>query len=646
MAGNEKLMALAQQKMFIAASPKEALKMAAKELNIKLSAAEEQEILSTLNGSANWGKTMDEYAFDSTKASEYKKDAQLAQAKAKVKQVKSNTQKRAELQNQIAERKEKYGAFIGGAMSLYDGFKYNMIPEKDGVEHAGFGKALVALGLAVATVAATTSCDRKDDITNYEFKNEDKTEIKVPITVVNENSSFAELVAALKEAIDGLRSDLDDIKNLIVAVITNQEKQAANAEAYVQMILNAIGDNTALIKIVIEKLTESNDTLKGLKELIVKNHEEDKEYQKKALELLAGIKFSVDQLGGDLGKYFENVINAMVKQNVSLEKIEALLTTLNKSVENLNKLIKTYGDKGEKLGQAILAAIGKFNFNVNVDLSGIEALLKRLIDGQKLTNDKIDNLTKLFNKYSADTIAKLNTIIAMMGNDSAKLDAILDLMAKMDANNEDRTERILAAIEKLGTNVVVSLDAIIAKMDKNSPDYSKQLNKIIELLEQLDKNNEARNEKVLAAIAKLGVDVTADLAAILDAIKALPASEQKDYTKILNAILDKIKEGNAANDANFKAVLAKIKDLGVSVAYGMNAILEAIQNQPDYTAKLDAIIAKLNALGDKAQEILEAIKDHDVKITVDVTGKVKCECNCNCGGTHEGIIGDLNNLLG
>ena len=44
----------------------------------------DQSRLDTLNGGANWGKTMDEFAFDSSKADKYKADAQkkeYAQAK-------------------------------------------------------------------------------------------------------------------------------------------------------------------------------------------------------------------------------------------------------------------------------------------------------------------------------------------------------------------------------------------------------------------------------------------------------------------------------------------------------------------------------------------------------------------------------------
>ena len=62
-------------------------------------------------------------------------------------------------------------------------------------------------------------------------------------------------------------------------------------------------------------------------------------------------------------------------------------------------------------------------------------------------------------------------------------------------------------------------------------------------------------------------------------------------------------------------------------------------------SKLMEVLSKLsNMIDTRLEEILNAIKDHDVNVTVDVTGKVTCECNC--GKPHEGILGDLEDALG
>ena len=91
-------------------------------------------------------------------------------------------------------------------------------------------------------------------------------------------------------------------------------------------------------------------------------------------------------------------------------------------------------------------------------------------------------------------------------------------------------------------------------------------------------------------------------------------------TAILNA-LNEFKNISSAND---KEILEK-----------MDTIINVLNNIKDNKYDDTALMAKLD-------DILAAIKDHN--ITVDITGKV--ECNCNCGQPHEGIIGDLEDILG
>ena len=446
----------------------------------------------------------------------------------------------------------------------------------------------------VGTAAAAAACDKKDDVTDYKFENTNNTNINVSVKA--ELNSVENLV---KELMEQLGVDLSAILSEITALRSDNN---ANQEAIIKLL-------DKIMKII----TEGNQTLTDIKNSLVKNHKDDVQYQEKVLQMLGDIKAALAKIDSRIANAYTGIVNAIVNSGAKLENIEKLLRQINANVENLGKLVTRYGDAGLKLGNAILEAIKKLDFNTTVDLSGIEALLKQLVDGQKANGDKIDILTDLFAKASKKAIEML----ACLGG---------------------------------------QLSIIIDKLDKNSPDYTAQLNAIIKLLEQLDANNEARNQKVLDAIAKLGTDVTGDLTAILAAINALPHDKQKDYTDVLNAILDKIKEGNAQNDANFKAVLAKIHDLGINVAYGMNAILDAIKDMPDYTAKLDAILAKMDALEGKTTEngntlvdILNAIKDLKDTINIVIEGdKIKVICNCgNCGGNkHEGIIGDLNNLLG
>ena len=71
-------------------------------------------------------------------------------------------------------------------------------------------------------------------------------------------------------------------------------------------------------------------------------------------------------------------------------------------------------------------------------------------------------------------------------------------------------------------------------------------------------------------------------------------------------------------------------------------MLTVIANKNNGNGNDKVLLEKLDKILQKLDEIKDAIKNH--KVEVDVTGKVTCECNC--GSKHEGILGDLNDLLG
>ena len=596
--------------MTVAGSVENAIEAA--KVNGKWTEADSKE-LSTLNGGANWGKTMDEVAFDSSKANEYKK---MADAKKSSKKPidfhfggKSQAQldsERAQLRRSIVEKRSQ--GITGYLSAMVDRVKLDMTPEKEGQQIAGGSLRWVAAAALAAVTVAFTSCQNDIDIGQNQAVYIPRTDYTQQINQIIErldrldNNNTAQLTAILKQLDNVIQNQnltqqqlevqLDAIcqklKGWLEQIIENQIDIKTNDNKNAQDILNAI-------MLIVNSDKDINAKLKDLMAILNQIKAVGESIDTTTKDILEEIKKAKNELIATLNTNNQEVLNAIAKLNENDQKSLAILN-------EIKNLINTYGSQGNAIAEAILIAVGKIN---STDLSGVEALLNKLVKGQKKTNDEISDLTNLFSKFSSATATQLNTIIA--------------------------------------------------KLDKSSPNYDAQLNAIIKLLEQLDANNDTRNQKVLDAISKLGADVSGSLTAILAAIQSIPAAQQKDYSDVLNAILDKIKEGNSNNNKNFKAVLDAIAKLGVDVAYGFNTILDAIKNQPDYSAKLDAIIAKLNSIGDGVtangntlKDILKAIKDHDVKVTVDVTGKVQCECNCNCGngGVHEGILGDLNDLLG
>ena len=92
-----------------------------------------------------------------------------------------------------------------------------------------------------------------------------------------------------------------------------------------------------------------------------------------------------------------------------------------------------------------------------------------------------------------------------------------------------------------------------------------------------------------------------------------------------------------------KAILAKLEDEFGTNDERYNSIMNVLNKIGDKAGSIDEgkLLDKLDKILAKLDDILAAIKDH--KVTVDVTGKVTCECNC--GKNHEGILGDLEDLM-
>lgn len=285
-------------------------------------------------------------------------------------------------------------------------------------------------------------------------------------------------------------------------------------------------------------------------------------------------------------------------------------------------------------------------FQFNNLMSEIKHWLEQIVDNQ--ISIRTDN-----NKNAADILAAILAIMDNKGDIEAKLAELMKLLGQIKTVSED----ILAEIRKakdelkatLNTNNQDVLNAI-AKLDENDQKTLSVLNDIKALINKYGEDGRKLGEKILIAIGNVSGNV--DLSKVIELLEKLLKGQNVTNEGLAN-MTNVVSEFKAKNQEQLDVIISKldkinaaIEKLGADVTFGMNAILNAIKDVPDFSAKLDAILQKLDALGETAKDILKAIKDHDVKVTVDVTGKVKCECNCNCGSTHEGIIGNLTDLLG
>ena len=182
---------------------------------------------------------------------------------------------------------------------------------------------------------------------------------------------------------------------------------------------------------------------------------------------------------------------------------------------------------------------------------------------------------------------------------------------------------------------------VLEKIDNNSMVNEEALKAILEAINNLSIGSGgsvdlSKIEAMLAALLEATTengDILTDINGKLDVINMTIKAATDEIKNFLGDKFDQ-------NNEYFQQIIDKIENLGgqgyddTKLLQKLDTILNLLGNINDNTNK-DDLLAKLD-------KILAAIKDHTV--TVDVTGKFTCDCNC--GKNHEGIVGNLEDLLG
>ena len=603
------------------------------------------EAMNALNGGANWGKTMDEYAFHPEKADEYAKNAPEAKKQNELAQARKRNAARQEVEAKFAERDEaqkklaearndlkrtivskRSQGVMGYLSAIPDQIKLDRMP-KPGVNEAGVGALKwLAAPLLAAVAVAFTSCDDKNEMPAQI----DVTQIvSVPITIPMKD--YTPELLNLKAELQGLRGDMDkynkqavDKFNEIIDKLSEISDNGETTNAKFQQLLDDISYWMDLVTKNQIAIKTSNDTnfqelFSKLDEIVKSTSLSVQQKYERLMELLAQIK----QVGETISAKMDTVIAQLAQSLGNDETIIALLKKLDKNDENILSALVTINNAINQLGQefapyfkSIISGLAENNAKAD-ETNRLLAAIK----------ENTDNIKALMVKYGDAGVGLGNAILNYLkGLDFSKIvdlsgvEALLKNLVSGQQTTNANITNLTALFNKFGADVNTKLNTIINKI-KGSKDYEAQLNQIIDLLGKLDANNETRNKKVLDAIDKLGVNISTSLTAILNKI-GQGGQDGKDYSSVLNAILAKLGTIDGNNTKNFNKVIEALGKLSIGQTTDVN----------------------LQPILDKLEEILKAIKDH--KVTVDVTGKVTCECNCGSGSVHEGILGDLNNLLG
>lgn len=409
--------------------------------------------------------------------------------------------------------------------------------------------------------------------------------------------------------VNGLVGQMDAIQDLLKNIINNQEISLIfeeNSNINEKKILDAI-ENL--------KYKDENDQLAGLLEILKEIKGIASSIDSKLDKVIEGLE---KQYGNDaeVKALLEKILSEAEKNNANTETTNALLTKISEMIEKL-------GQDGKDMGKEILNYIAAVGFEMNRNFGD-------LIDA--VNNNKVDlaDVTALLEQINANVVKN--------GEDGKELgNQILNYIAAVGFEMNGGFNKVLEAINnnKADTKGIEAL-----------------LKEVLSQLNSMDNNNKQNFQAVIEAIGDIAVEGgTADLSKVENLLNQLVELSKANGVK-----LDTITQQN-------ETIITLLKSFKGSVDEALNKINNALENiEGDVTevkeflgklnVKIDTIINGLGNGGscqvdfDKLMEtlnkILDAIKDH--KVTVDVTGKVTCECNC--GNKHEGILGDLDDILG
>ncbi len=443
--------------------------------------------------------------------------------------------------------------------------------------------------------------------------------VKQGETLITNSNAANEKLDGIKDAIE--KANLDSNANFATVVKTlNMNKdqligvmlklgftQAQIEKMTASQIIAAINKNTQATK-------ESNEKLNEILNEVKAGNLSAEEASKKIVNLLGQIQKTLSEVMAGLKEHFKydaKTLIALDKINTNLEKNNDKVDSTNEILNNLYTLTENQGAKADEAVKEILNYIAAVGFEMNRNFGNLTAEVK----AGRLSLDEVKAL-----------IAAMNKNIEKFGEEGKTFaNKLFNYLGAIGFEMNRNFTAVLNAINS-GNKISAELKALIEKA-----------------IEKQDSNSKA----IIEAIGNIKVEGgKVDLSSIEAMLKDLLAQSKKNGNTLssidgkLNVIqitqqgiADKIDAEAHKGDVRYQRADKFMTDV-------LNALGKLSDNgKYDDTKLLDALNKLSNLVDTKTDALLDAIKNHDVKVTVDVTGKVKCECNC--GGKHEGILGDI-----
>ena len=405
----------------------------------------------------------------------------------------------------------------------------------------------------------------------------------------NIDETLGEISQTLKDLLSGFMSFYNDYKNdkdmefkLLGQLYKNGKIQTS--------ILASMNETT-------KSMSENITGIKENTDLLLEIVQDDTRYQ----ELIEAIKNI--QAGGEVEIDYQRLEDMLKMMGLTItDAINMSSSQLEQAIKNFQNTYVNVEQKQTEELQTIQAKIDDLqiflsnNDNNQEIIDAINNITVAIGNGNEDVTNELKNLTEQLNKLqqAIDAIYKAIGEQAAITNTylekyDTKFDGILGMLGSIDSKlntiiaNQKTAEIYLDNLLK----AVADLKEEIKKLQNEAGEGGSSIT--LEQLEELWKqHDEANFNKYKELIENLDINVDVNTTTIEELLKSIDAKMEyiNDNSEILNQILDMLKGIDWSN--------------------------------PDYSSKLDRII-----------EILENFK-----------------CNCECGGNNEGILGDLEDVLG
>lgn len=413
------------------------------------------------------------------------------------------------------------------------------------------------------------------------------------------------LMAFIQELWNSFSAILGDgLKDLLEQILKRFDEQDKTIERMYEQLMQNISNS---LESVLNELERLGVNISNLESLVKNLHREEMDVLLEIYSKLATLHNAISDLSEEQRNSFTNVLNKLGDMELSLSNINSLLAVIQADTTENKKISLEILEQIEQGKTEILTAIANLGDNITTYGDKILNILENIdIDkiGQKLDDIKallevIDTTTKDTNKDTKQIKEDTAAILELLKDFPDFVSTIKDLLVKMDG----KLDKIREFLEQMEANNV------------------ERHTEVMNMLQQiLDKDIKVDFTEVLTAIADLSAQSAdqyeglsnqskSEFEALKELIEKIPGPGPgpggcncKDYTAMLEEILTAIAD-----------LSSQVGDFKTDVDNSINNLMQAITNLTDYTQNIKGAVVDLSG---KLDEILGAIKDHHVTVTL------------------------------